>query len=439
MPQRPRPLQPTTSVGAFFGAELRHWRTLRGLSQQELGLRVHVSGALVAKVEKAERTPTCDLATRCDAALATGGVLGRLWPLVQLQAGQSHTPRASVVVRPPCDADTCRALDTVEGQVTEFGFDDIDVWMPASEGSATYAATPLEQMVHARRVLVDSDNLFGPRHIVSIVHRQVAVAHELRSRSRGADRRAMLETQTQFAEFASWLHQDLGEHAAADYWLDRALQWTQTLGDQQSVAYVMARKAQLAADMGLADDAVELASAAHRLATPKTRVAAAAHVYVSLGHALRGGIAAADRGFDQARETLDSADDETVTWAAWMNTTYIDVHQAQTLDLAGRHDEAAERFHRAHATLPGEFHRDAGVYLARHAVAAAGAGAFDDAATLGKQALTVGRETGSGRILAGLVSLSRKLSQSGQRQAVAGLRHAIDDLTRRPREVDADV
>ncbi|MGH3755273.1 MAG: helix-turn-helix domain-containing protein [Pseudonocardiaceae bacterium] len=53
----------------FFGAQLRHWRTVRGLSQAELGRRTHDSGALIGKVEKGERFASLALARRLDAVL----------------------------------------------------------------------------------------------------------------------------------------------------------------------------------------------------------------------------------------------------------------------------------------------------------------------------------------------------------------------------------
>jgi transcriptional regulator with XRE-family HTH domain len=70
------------SVLAFFGTELRRLRTDAKLSQEELGQRVSYSGSLVGMIETARRAPARDFAERCDEALATGGVLARLWPLV---------------------------------------------------------------------------------------------------------------------------------------------------------------------------------------------------------------------------------------------------------------------------------------------------------------------------------------------------------------------
>jgi len=65
---------------ALFGAELRHYRTSAGLSQEQLGERIGYSAALVGAVETARRVATEDFAQRCDdlAELRTGGALGRL-------------------------------------------------------------------------------------------------------------------------------------------------------------------------------------------------------------------------------------------------------------------------------------------------------------------------------------------------------------------------
>jgi len=47
------------------------------------------------------------------------------------------------------------------------------------------------------------------------------VIQQLREERSGADRRALLQVQAEYAEFAGWLHQDLGDFQAARYWLDR--------------------------------------------------------------------------------------------------------------------------------------------------------------------------------------------------------------------------
>ncbi|MEU6214950.1 helix-turn-helix transcriptional regulator [Streptomyces sp. NPDC047023] len=75
MPQPSKDLDPTRSPQDWFGAHLRHWRKVRRLSQRALGQAVHVSGSLIAKIEKAERPCDLDLARRLDRELDTGGIL----------------------------------------------------------------------------------------------------------------------------------------------------------------------------------------------------------------------------------------------------------------------------------------------------------------------------------------------------------------------------
>ena len=79
---------PGRSTRDLFGAELRYWRERAGLSQARLGTVVSYSGDLISKVEKAERWPSSGLAEACDAALGTGGALGRMWPTVEAQRRQ---------------------------------------------------------------------------------------------------------------------------------------------------------------------------------------------------------------------------------------------------------------------------------------------------------------------------------------------------------------
>ena len=78
----PRDLDPAASVLAYFGAELRRLRMGAELSQEQLAEMINYSATLVGMVETARRMPSRDFAERCDDALGTDGLLGRLWPLV---------------------------------------------------------------------------------------------------------------------------------------------------------------------------------------------------------------------------------------------------------------------------------------------------------------------------------------------------------------------
>jgi transcriptional regulator with XRE-family HTH domain len=73
-----RPLRPYRSAWHFFGAELRYRRIEAGLSISGLAGKVFVSPTMLGKVEAADRFPSLDLTTGCDAVLDAGGALIRL-------------------------------------------------------------------------------------------------------------------------------------------------------------------------------------------------------------------------------------------------------------------------------------------------------------------------------------------------------------------------
>jgi transcriptional regulator with XRE-family HTH domain len=78
-------LTPELSARHRYGAELRRWRTERGLTHHGLGALVWRSTESVAKVEKGERWPSFDFTLRCERVLAAGGALIALWPAVEQQ------------------------------------------------------------------------------------------------------------------------------------------------------------------------------------------------------------------------------------------------------------------------------------------------------------------------------------------------------------------
>ncbi|MFC8661885.1 helix-turn-helix domain-containing protein [Streptomyces sp. NPDC057199] len=97
---------------AWFGVELRTWRMERRLTQDGLGLKVHVSGNYIGKIEKADRLCNLQLAAALDDALNAGGALRRLWIRVEqdLERRRLESDKACTVGEPP----TGGALDRGE-------------------------------------------------------------------------------------------------------------------------------------------------------------------------------------------------------------------------------------------------------------------------------------------------------------------------------------
>ncbi|MEU3616942.1 helix-turn-helix transcriptional regulator [Streptomyces sp. NPDC006872] len=111
MPQKPRPLDESRSVRDWWGKELRNWRNVRGLSTRALGLKVHVSGSTIERIEKNERPCDAALAGRFDDALEAGGALRRLWCLVEEDADKRNPDDADKPSAPPAE-DTLAELST---------------------------------------------------------------------------------------------------------------------------------------------------------------------------------------------------------------------------------------------------------------------------------------------------------------------------------------
>ncbi|MEU2868819.1 helix-turn-helix transcriptional regulator [Streptomyces olivoreticuli] len=63
---------------AYFGTEVRAWRTDRGLSQRELGEKATYGQQYVAKVEAGERLASPEFAAACDKIFGTPGTFARL-------------------------------------------------------------------------------------------------------------------------------------------------------------------------------------------------------------------------------------------------------------------------------------------------------------------------------------------------------------------------
>lgn len=464
MGQQPNALTPEQSPQHRFGYTLRELRKVRRLSLRGLADKAFMSHSKLQKWENGDRSPKDRAEVELiDSLLRAGGILVDLWERIGPAASASdlvsvsapHVSEASVGLataasqQAPSDHEGIFVPARLrDGSVVFVALDRramlrggmglgaaaaLGVGTPTAAGAnarsaAAYSGTPVEHFQRARRLLIDNDNLLGPSRAVATAREYIEHIKHLRQDAKGTDRHALMELQTQYAEFTSWLYQDLGDFDRAQFWLDRAFQWSHTVGDGDLTSYVMARKAQLAGETRDLVDVVDLAEAAQRMARPRSRLAAVARTYESYGHALRGESTDSERAIDDVRNSLDRVSADTTPWGVWLNEQYVEVHRAQALEVLGKHAEAAEVFTSAIRSLPDGYHRDRGVYMARAAVAHAGAGAPDEAAAVGLQALTVANDTGSGRIVRDLARLDKALIPWQRQPEVAEFRAHFDGL-----------
>lgn len=471
MAQRPNELTPHASPAHFWGAELRTRRMAKGLSLEALGKLVYRDRSYLAKIEKGDRNIPEDLARACDQALGAEGTLIRLHALimspddghvVKATPGGEHVAKSGLHVAKPSSSLAEEAPEPAPSDVGE------EVSIPARTpdgrvifvnvsrrffmkgvagaaiGSALTTAqptmssvtalqaagatrapdiNPVEHLMHMRDLLIDSDKIFGPAQVLPTVTQHVELIHTLRRGRRGADQQALLNVHASFAEFAAWLHQDLGDYASAERWLSRALEWSHGTRDADLTTFILARGAQLAGDVGDPERVLDLAYAAENMARPGSRLAVIAETYAGQGHALQRDARGTHQAYDHARELLADVEDDS-PWGPWMDLAYIAVQESRSLAIVGEYAAAAEGFQSAIDALPADYRRERGLHLARAARAYAGIGEVEQSSNLGLESLVIGLETRSGRILTELTSLDHDL-KGWDTSAVTEFRNAM--------------
>ncbi|WP_205314815.1 helix-turn-helix domain-containing protein [Nonomuraea lactucae] len=452
----------------FWGYELRVRRDSKGLSLTDLGKLVRYNPSYLAKLERGERKPPREVAEALDHVLKASGALIRLWGaigepngirpsdhvanigdhvantrqvLAQMPDFPAESGEAGVTI--PCRTHDGRIIFVTLPRRTFLGGIGLGAIAataaspsaaaqsrtPASRFAAAPDLNPAEHFRQLRQVLIDNDNLLGPLRAIPTVESQIGALQQLRQVHQGSDARELLYIQTQYAEFCGWLYQDAGDFRSAQYWLDRSLEWSYATADRDITTYILARKSQLAGDMGDATTAIDLAAAASTQAHPDTRLGAIAATFGGYGHALAGDTAGSERELDRAHDILANLDpDPASTWGVWMDDAYVDVHQARGRYALGQHQQAAEDFRTAIAALPAGYHRDKGVYLARESLAHVGAREPEQAAQAGLQALQVAESTGSARIMTELARLDTQLERWPKIPAVSEFRQTFDVL-----------
>jgi tetratricopeptide (TPR) repeat protein len=175
--------------------------------------------------------------------------------------------------------------------------------------------------------------------------------------------------------------------------------------DHDLTVYILAGKAHLAGDM---------------------RVSAA--TIAGHGYPLSGDHAAAERAYDRAHELFGTSDaDPDSLYEGSVSEKWTALSRARSLTVLGDYRSAAQSFQHVIADLPSRKLRDRGVYLARAALAHAGDRQVEHAATLGLNALAIGADTRSGRILTELRQLNDKLGPWSTAPTVADFRTAMKD------------
>lgn len=474
MGQQPNELTPDAGPWHRWGHELRQFREARRLSQQALARRALIDRSHLGRFERAERPVPKHAAITLDDVLDAAGALVRGWDNAEREAPQDcsvpvsragtethgastrghgasgpETLAMSAVVRAGSladDTDTVVVPARLHGRIL---FVPVPRRVVLASGIAGLAATamptaapaapveladmgsPFEHFAQLRRVMIQTDNLIGPRHVLPALQQHLVSLATRRRAARGTDAVELLALETRYEELAGWFAQDIGDERTAHGHTAKALDASHITGDTDLTAYILGRKAQLAVDTGHPADALGLAAAARRTARPGSRLEVIAVLHEAHAHAVLGEGGEAHRAYDTALALLCRAGSDGV-WGSWLDAAYISTARARSLAALGEYEQAAAGFDSALAVLPPTYRRDRGVYLARAARAHAGTGNVTLAARIGGQAVGIAAETGSARIFGQLDRLDQALAPATGEAGVAEFRASLDRIVLHP-------
>jgi tetratricopeptide (TPR) repeat protein len=275
-----------------------------------------------------------------------------------------------------------------------------------------------------------NDGKRGPRQSLPIVLGIIAAIEKTATDAKPAIRRDLLRVGAYASEFAGWLYRDICVPGLANYWRDRAIEWSQVSGDGTMQGYVLLKKSQAVWDERDALRMLTLAEAAQegpwRL---PARVRAEAAQQQARGHAmLDGNLALIESKLGEARSLLaqDRASSETRTTevAAHYDEALFGLQVAICYCEANQPERSLELYDRW--LSPATFsRRDYAYFLALKGAAHATAEQPDKAALAGLEAFSLARETDSVRTIQEVIRLAVQLDKWSGKEAVHELRRSV--------------
>jgi transcriptional regulator with XRE-family HTH domain len=275
-------------------------RRERGLTGSDLARRAQVSPGQISNLERGRRSPTAPVAAACDEALGARG------ELIALASRCRSAPRMS------------QGAD-VEATV------------------AAYSAI-LES-------LRDLGRTSGPRPVSATLAASARTLCHLAAGTDGDRARPVWLLAARFAEYAGWMAQESGDHAAALNWTGRAVAWGKKGGDEAIAAYALVRQAMISQHRGEPRAAVEFArqAAMHPAATPRIRAHATRRE--AQGRALLGDLHGCLASLDQCAGLLgEPADPASPQWGPRADGQTFRLIRASCLVTLRMFSQAADLF-----------------------------------------------------------------------------------------------
>jgi hypothetical protein len=91
-------------------------------------------------------------------------------------------------------------------------------------------------------VFVASERVLGSRPVITAMAAELPLLRAQRRAARAETRVELLRAESRWAEFVSWLSDNVGAHRSSLLWIDRANDLAREARDRPMVAYALMRK-----------------------------------------------------------------------------------------------------------------------------------------------------------------------------------------------------
>ncbi|WP_369206956.1 helix-turn-helix domain-containing protein [Streptomyces sp. PU-14G] len=280
-----------------WGAALRTYRRLTGLSQTKLGERVGLAQSDVSEFERGRRRVTSlEVRNR----LVDG--LGIPPALLEQPTGEKALPVAGL--RLPGAVPDDDMLDRVTGVV---------------EGTHRADHATLDWLDRLLAQHRRSEDFIGSRPLVGVMREQLRTVVGMHAGASGGLADRIVRLAAEHAQFLAWMAQDQDDATSALTWYDRSHEWALEAGDADMAATTLNMKAHQAWSKGRARRCVQLAKAS-RWSAPgaSLTVQGMAAQMIGRGHAQLGESDETHRLLDEAQELLSRAAARPSDGPAWL-------------------------------------------------------------------------------------------------------------------------
>jgi DNA-binding XRE family transcriptional regulator len=421
-----------------FGIELRRRRQDAGLSLTQLADRIHYSKGHLSKIESGTKAANPTLAMQCDSALGAQGALAAMVTeqpvlLDDDEQDDADLGGGSWAMRLSSDGAVQLARDVGDS----VAFHDASAFAP-SFGADRSPADPTAMLAMFGVRFEQTRALSQMMSPVLVLPGLIGDAHLLRGLAWRAPQESappLWRLAAQFAEFAGWMFQELGDDRQAIWWTDYAVRMAERGADLSLRPYGLFRRSDITLH---ADDPQSTIDLARRIqADPATtvRVRGLAVQREAHAHALLGEHDACMRALERSAALLDEATRAHAGGRMLGMTLTPDpttMARGWCLFDLGKPAEAAEVLETGITGFAAGANRARARYAARTALAQAAAGEVERACEIVEWLADDLRQIDSATVRHDVRLLYRELRRRSGQTRVRDLLPVLADLLRGP-------